>query len=87
MERWKDNRINAGKWHGCCEREECIWMEGKGENDHECISFVESAIIAQIEDLPDRQQEKALWNVIQYLHKDRADKFKVELDKLLPPWN
>jgi len=67
----------------CCEREECEWMDGRGENDHECISFVESAIIAQMEDLPDKQKKQALDNVIQYLFKEKADNLRVELEKIL----
>jgi hypothetical protein len=39
----------------CCVREECEWMDGKGENDHGCIGFVQDAIFAQIEDLPHEQ--------------------------------
>jgi hypothetical protein len=58
-------------------------MDGRGENDHECISFVESAIIAQMEDLPDKQKKQALDNVIQYLFKEKADNLRVELEKIL----
>lgn len=71
----------------CCDREECEWKNGEGENDHECVGFVESAITAQIEDLPEKQKYQALYNVIHWLGAERSRKFKVELDKLLPPWN
>jgi hypothetical protein len=54
----------------CCVREECNWMDGKGENDHGCIGFVQGAIFAQIEDLPKEQKSmvlksafRILWNL------------------------
>tara|TARA_B100000282_G_scaffold296841_1_gene280433 strand:+ start:1650 stop:2087 length:438 start_codon:yes stop_codon:yes gene_type:complete len=35
----------------CCDRDECEWLDGVGENDHSCPGFVKSAIVAQMEDL------------------------------------
>jgi hypothetical protein len=50
----------------CCEREECLWQNGEGDNDHECVGFVQGAIIAQIEDLPYEQKAIALKNALAY---------------------
>ena len=54
----------------CCVREECVWMDGKGENDHGCIGFVQDAIFAQIEDLPHEQGILVLKSALDLLAKN-----------------
>jgi len=44
----------------CCDRDECEWLDGVGENDHSCPGFVKSAIVAQMEDLDEKTGEKVL---------------------------
>lgn len=49
--------------HTCCDRQDCEWADGKGDNDHKCPSFVESAVFAQMEDLDYEQKRQVLANV------------------------
>ena len=60
------NTLDEGK-KTCCVREECNWMDGKGENDHGCIGFVQDAIFAQIEDLPHEQGIQVLKSALDLL--------------------
>jgi len=43
-----------------CEREDCLWLDGEGENDHSCPVFVKLAIFAQMEDLDKKTQMQIL---------------------------
>jgi len=50
-----------------CEREDCLWLDGEGENDHSCPVFVKSAIYAQMEDLDEKTRKKIIMEIVDYL--------------------
>ena len=47
-----------------CEREDCLWLDGEGENDHSCPVFVKSAIFAQMEDLDEKNRKKVIMEIV-----------------------
>jgi len=58
IEAEKEAEARANK--KCCDRDECEWLDGVGENDHSCPGFVKSAIVAQMEDLDGKARQELL---------------------------
>ena len=57
--------LNMQEWT-CCNREECVWMDGKGDNDHCCVGFVECAITASTNLLSNEEAIQTIKAALEY---------------------